>query len=282
MGSPTRRRPEGAGRQGQPATLGRGAVSTGKLSSAAVLRLPTGPLAAHPDRSLEEWALLCRVDGRRPLSAVASPSGRGLAEAVAVAERLLAAGLIEHVADAEQGPDAEPDVDGAEPDTREGLADEADLTAEAGPDVPAGDAAGFPEAASPAAAGTSRTTAEEARIDSVSLLRELASESAAPRHDEPGADEAWEELATRLTGDQEQDATVASESGKAENAQPGDQPNRPPGRPSDQAAFMREFASLATDDDQPDAQPPTPESDGEQPEDRARGGRFGFRKGQRR
>jgi hypothetical protein len=45
---------------------------------------------------------------------------------------------------------------------------------------------------------------------------------------------------------------------------------------------MREFASLATDADQPDARPPTPESDGEQADDRARGGRCGFREGQRR
>jgi hypothetical protein len=76
---------------------------------------------------------------------------------------------------------------------------------------------------------------------------------------------------------------VAREGGQAQDAQPGEGSGRPPGRPGDQAAFMREFASLATDDDadQPDA-PPTPESDGEQPDDRARGGRFGFRKGQRR
>ena len=284
-------------------------MSTGKLSSAAVLRLPAGPLAAHPDRSLDEWALLCRVDGRRPLAALPSRPGRSLTEVVAVAERLLAAGLVEHVADAEQDtgarPEAEsagaerddlvaeagsgdaesggPELDGAEPPQRGGHLDEDDRTAEAGPDLPEGDADSFPEPAGPAAAGADGPAAEEARIDSVSLLRELASESAAaPQRDEPGADQAWEELASRLTGDQEE-GTVAREGGQAQDAPPGEGSGRPPGRPGDQAAFMREFASLATDDEQPDAsQPPTPESDGEQPEDRSRGGRFGFRKGQRR
>jgi hypothetical protein len=230
-------------------------VSTGKLSSAAVLRLPAGPLAAQPDRPLDEWALLCRLDGRRPLAALAG--GSGLTEVVAVAERLLAAGLVEHVADAE--------VD--------------DRPAEAGPALPAGDAGGFPEPASPVA-GPDGPAGEEERIDSVSLLRELASESAAaPQPDEPGAEAAWEELASRLSGDQEQ----AAGGGQEQAAPPGGQPpSRPPGR--DHAALMREFASLMTDDSEgPDAaKPPAPEADGEQPEDRSRGGRFGFRKGQRR
>ena len=267
-------------------------MSTGKLSSAAVLRLPAGPLAARPDRSLGEWALLCRVDGRRPLTALA---GRDLAEVVAVAERLLAAGLVEFVTEAVD------DVGDGRPESVDPVADaDGDLAgdAEAGgpvgaepdvlaePDLAGGDAGGFPEPASQAA-DAEGPTVEETRIDSVSLLRELATESAAaPRGDEPGAEEAWEELASRLSGDQEQAATVAPDGGQAEGPPPGDgdQARRPPGRAGDQAAFMREFASLATgDDEQPDeSQPPAPESDGEQSEDRSRGGRFGFRKGQRR
>jgi hypothetical protein len=70
-------------------------VATGKLPSSTILRLPGGPLQARPDLTLAEWALLCRVDGRRPVSALANRSGRGHHEAVALAERLLAAGLLE-------------------------------------------------------------------------------------------------------------------------------------------------------------------------------------------
>jgi hypothetical protein len=70
-------------------------VATGKLPSSTILRLPGGPLQARPDLTLAEWALLCRVDGGRPVSALANRSGRGHHEAIGLAERLLAAGLLE-------------------------------------------------------------------------------------------------------------------------------------------------------------------------------------------
>src|SRR6266508_137127 len=76
-------------------TTGKGALATGKLLSSTVVRLPCGPLEARPDLTLAEWALLSRVDGRRPLTALANRSGRGQGEATALAERLIAAGVLE-------------------------------------------------------------------------------------------------------------------------------------------------------------------------------------------
>src|SRR5205823_4860891 len=74
-GPPVRRRAPGL-RPDRPSTR-RGAVATGKLPSSMILRLPGGPLRARLDLTLAEWALLCRVDGHRPVAALASRSGRG-------------------------------------------------------------------------------------------------------------------------------------------------------------------------------------------------------------
>jgi hypothetical protein len=249
-------------------------VSTGKLSSAAVLRLPPGPLAARPDRPLDEWALLCRVDGQRDLAALAEQSDRGTAEAVAVAERLLAAGLLELASDVQPGPATdlpaaqEPEpaaAEAAEPDEAGPLAAE--------PGEAAAEATELDEAVldEGGAAEVERT-----QVDPVSLLRELAADGPGGPVDQA---EDWDELA-QLAGDPE--AADAADQALAAGAPPdGDAPK--PARGGDQAAFMREFASLATGDEDPaEALPPPSDPDEDQPDDRARGGRFGFRKGQRR
>ena len=92
-------------------------MATGKLPSSMILRLPGGPLRARLDLTLAEWALLCRVDGHRPVAALASRSGRGHHDAVALAERLLAAGLLELAGEA--------GADGAGADDGQGGADDA-------------------------------------------------------------------------------------------------------------------------------------------------------------
>ena len=265
-------------------------MSTGKLSSAAVLRLPAGPLTARPDRSLDEWALLCRVDGERDLAALADGSDHGLAEAVTAAERLLGAGLLELVSDARPGPDGpEPVVDDSEEPEPETAGPEAAQPEAAQPEQPEPEAAqpeaARVEAAQPEDGGGDEGEAAEAegtRVDPVSLLRELATDTAEAPPDET---EAWEELATRLADDPGTMGTAApgtAGDGQAAAERPdGEAPRQ--GRGSDQAAFMREFASLATDDEDPPDAPQPPASDpDEERDDRARGGRFGFRKGQRR
>src|SRR6266542_5603127 len=229
-------------------TTGKGALATGKLLSSTVVRLPGGPLEARPDLTLAEWALLSRVDGRRPLTALANRSGRGQGEATALAERLIAAGVLELAGEPDEAgtpqqaatPSTEPDgpATAAEGES----AAKAEPTAEtemAGAAFPDGMASGDQSAADGEEEGDDTTPAPgQARIDPVSLLRELAADAAeAP----PAASE-------------------------------------PEGRGAEQAEFLREFASLAmggapSDDPEPASQPDEEPSD----DDRGRGrGRLGF------
>jgi hypothetical protein len=106
-------------------------VATGKLPSSTILRLPGGQLQARPDLTLAEWALLCRVDGQRPLSSLADRSGRGHYEDIALAERLLAMGLLEQAGTDEGAVDQQASAAGAEVDGRVG-ADEAGAARQAG------------------------------------------------------------------------------------------------------------------------------------------------------
>src|SRR6266542_4629097 len=215
-------------------TTGKGALATGKLLSSTVVRLPGGPLEARPDLTLAEWALLSRVDGRRPVTALA--------------ERLIAAGVLELAGEPDEAgtpqqaatPSTEPDgpATAAEGES----AAKAEPTAEtemAGAAFPDGMASGDQSAADGEEEGDDTTPAPgQARIDPVSLLRELAADAAeAP----PAASE-------------------------------------PEGRGAEQAEFLREFASLAmggapSDDPEPASQPDEEPSD----DDRGRGrGRLGF------
>lgn len=265
-------------------------MSSGKLPSTSVVRLPGGPLQPRPDLTLAEWALLCRVDGRRPLTVLANRSGRGHREALALVERLLAAGVLELAGNAEGGspppagtPETEP-ADGPE------LAAEGEAAAElAGLAAPADDgtdddgtdddagssmltelaglvAPGEATAGEAAAPDEDGGGAGEDRIDPVSLLRELAAGAALPAAAAPGPD----------GQDLEETAAPAASGGEEESG-------RPPGRGADQAAVMREFASLATGggEARDDPGPPVPQPDDE-PADDDRRGRFGFRRGQRR
>jgi len=241
-------------------------VATGKLPSSTVVRLPGGPLEARPDLTLAEWALLSRVDGRRPLSALAGRSGRGHGEATALAERLIAVGVLELVG----APDAPTTAAEVEP------ADQSEVAATAVPGSagqPGGGEEGGDEAQAPG----------QASIDPVSLLRELAADAAeAPSaagepEERDGQDLA--ELAARLGGGVGKDQAGPE---VQEDREAGDGPARAPGRGADQAEFLREFASLAmgaaaADDPEPTSQPE------EEPSDDERGrGRLGFRRGQRR
>lgn len=227
-------------------------MATGKLPSSAVVRLPGGPLEARPDLTLAEWALLSRVDGRRPLNALASRSGRGHGEAATLAERLIAAGVLELVGE---------------------------------PEAPTAAAEGEPAPESqPAGEGGDQAQAPgQGRIDPVSLLRELTADAteAPPATAEPEErdDQDLDELAARLAGGPGSDQ---ADPGVQEDREAGEGPARAPGRGAEQAEFLREFASLAmggaaTDDPEP-ASPPDGE---EEPSDGGRG-RFGFRRGQRR
>jgi hypothetical protein len=268
-------------------------VATGKLRSSSVVRLPGGPLEARPDLTMTEWALLCRIDGHRPLAALANHSGRSQREAVALAERLLATGLLELAANpvedgaarqagsAEQeqnAPDDAGPVAGVEP----GPADD-EAAAEAEPDVAGRDTMETAEAAPPG----------QARIDPVSLLRELAADAtgAATATAEPEATdeepeapdgESLAELAAQLAGGGRQAQGADPEA--AGNERPGgeEQPARAPGRGADQADIMREFASLAMGGEPSNDPGPAPDPGDEAADDERGRGRFGFRRGQRR
>jgi hypothetical protein len=122
-----------AGSPGGQALDQGGAVATGKLPSSTIVRLPGGPLQARLDLTLAEWALLCRVDGRRPVSALANRSGRGHHEAIALAERLLAAGLIELAGNADEAgpPPRRSGTVGAEVDDGPGTTSAAEAVAAA-------------------------------------------------------------------------------------------------------------------------------------------------------
>jgi len=268
-------------------------VATGKLRSSSVVRLPGGPLEARPDLTMTEWALLCRIDGHRPLAALANHSGRSQREAVALAERLLATGLLELAADhvedgaarqagsAEQehhAADAEP-VAGVEPDP---AADDEAAT-EAEPDVAGQDTMETAEAASPG----------QTRIDPVSLLRELAADAtgaatatAEPEatEDEPEAPdgESLAELAAQLAGGGRQAQGADPEATGNERPGGDEQPARSPGRGADQADIMREFASLAMGGEPSNDPGPAPDPGDDAADDERGRGRFGFRRGQRR
>jgi hypothetical protein len=274
-------------------------VATGKLPPSTVVRLPGGPLQARSDLTLVEWALLCRVDGQRPLTALANRSGRGHGEAVAVAEHLIAAGVLELAGDSDEAGSPRRAAPSTEPD---GQATAAAAQAEPAGAEPGIDADGEPVAegelvgASPpdgAAPGDQPAGGGEedggapppgqARIDPVSLLRELAASGAeapaAPGEPEGGDDQDLAALVGRLAGGREV-ALAGAEA--AEDRQAGDEPPRGQGRGADQAEFLREFASLAMEGAAPDDPEPASQPDEDSLDDDRGRGRFGFRRGQRR